>query len=81
MVAMKWGRPTTPLVLFSQQRQTLLNWTRRRKPEQALGLCMPTSYWLAPAVSSLPTVGKWRSRFLRAESMDCWMNLVPPAYG
>ena len=73
---MKRGRPTTPLVLSDPQRQTLLSWTRRRKSAQALALRAHIVLACASGKSntdvahamrcSLPTVGKWRARFLRA---------------
>jgi len=76
MGTMKRGRPTTPLVLSDPQRQTLLSWTRRRKSAQAVALRAHIVLACASGKSntevahamrcSLPTVGKWRSRFLRA---------------
>jgi transposase/transposase-like protein len=76
MSTMKRGRPIAPLVLSDEQRQMLLSWTRRRKSAQALAFRARVVLACARGMSntevareigcSLPTVGKWRSRFLRA---------------
>jgi transposase len=76
MSTLKRGRPTTPLVLSDPQQQTLSSWTRRRKSAQALALRAHIVLACASGKSntevaralgcSLPTVGKWRARFLRA---------------
>ena len=73
---MKRGRPITPLLLSDEQRQTLLGWTRRHKSAQALALRARIVLACASGLSntevacamrcSLPTVGKWRARVLRA---------------
>jgi transposase len=75
MSTMKRGRPITPLVLSEPQRQTLLSWTRRRNSAQALALRARIALACASGKSntevahslgcSLPTVGKWRARFVR----------------
>jgi transposase len=62
--------------LSDEQRNTLLSWTRRHKSAQALALRARIVLACASGKSntevahemrcSLPTVGKWRSRFLRA---------------
>lgn len=72
---MKRGRPIAPLVLSDAQRQTLLRWTRRHKSAQAPAFRARLILACAEGQSntevaremrcSLPTVGKWRSRFLR----------------
>ena len=76
---MQRGRPLTPLVLNEQQRATLVNWTQRRNSAQALALRARIVLACASGNSntvvaqelrcSLPTVGKWRSRF-RAAGVD-----------
>lgn len=73
---MKRGRPIPPLVLSDQQREMLLGWTRRRTSAQALAFRARLVLACASGLSntevarqmhcSLPTVGKWRSRFVRA---------------
>lgn len=75
MRRMKRGRPIVPLVLSDEQRETLLRWTRRHKSAQALALRArivlacgsgKSNTEVAHATRcSLPTVGKWRARFLR----------------
>jgi transposase len=73
MSTMQRGRPIPPLVLTDEQQDTLLSWTRRRNSAQALALRARIILACASGKSntvvaretgcSLPTVGKWRSRF------------------
>ena len=68
------GRPKAPLILTDQERETLVRWSRRAKSSQALALrcrivlaCATgaTNKQVATDLGvSLPTVGKWRSRFV-----------------
>jgi transposase/DNA-binding CsgD family transcriptional regulator len=68
------GRPKAPLILTDDERQTLTRWSRRAKSSQALALrcrivlaCATgaTNKQVAEQLGlSLPTVGKWRSRFV-----------------
>src|SRR4029453_16521770 len=68
------GRPKAPLILTDEERQTLVRWSRRAKSSQALALrcrigaaCPPRGAHKQVAAElgvSLPTVGKWRSRFV-----------------
>jgi transposase len=68
------GRPKAPLILTEDERQTLTRWSRRAKSAQALALrcrivlaCATgaTNKQVATDLGvSLPTVGKWRSRFV-----------------
>jgi len=75
MSTMKRGRPTPTLVLSDEQREILLSWTRRRNSAQALAFrarivlaCAAGESNTAVAEQmrcSLPTVGKWRARFVQ----------------
>jgi transposase len=68
------GRPKTPLVLSDDERQTLLAWSRRPTSAQRLALrarivlaCADgrSNTEVAATLSiTLPTVGKWRQRFV-----------------
>src|SRR5271167_2818542 len=68
------GRPKTPLVLSEDERQTLLNWSKRPTSAQRLALRARIVLACAEGRSNtevaatlkitLPTVGKWRQRFL-----------------
>ncbi len=68
------GRPKAPLILTADERQTLLAWSGRPTSAQRLGLrsrivlaCAEgrTNTEVAAALKiTLPTVGKWRQRFL-----------------
>jgi transposase len=72
---MAGGRPKQPLVLSDEERAQLKRWTRRPKTSQRLALrsrivlaCAQgdTNTEVAEALGvSMPTVGKWRKRFLR----------------
>lgn len=70
----KRGRSEGELVLTGQERDQLVRWSRRAKSSQALalrsrsvlacgeGLC--NTAVAATVGVSLPTVGKWRARFV-----------------
>lgn len=70
------GRPLQPLTVTAQQRATLQAWTQRRTTAQALALRARIILHAATGASntmiarqervSLPTVGKWRARFVTA---------------
>ncbi len=72
---MAGGRPTEPLVLTDEERGQLERWARRPKTSQRLALrsrivlaCGKGSSNTDVALElgiSMPTVGKWRARFLR----------------
>jgi len=72
---MRMGRPLAPLALTDDDRSTLEQWSRRRTTAQALALRARIVLLAATGLSntevaralhvSLPTVGKWRSRFVR----------------
>ena len=71
---MRPGRPTPPLTITVEERETLERWTRRPKTAQALAQrarmilgCADGKTNTAVAAElrvSKPTVGKWRARFL-----------------
>lgn len=68
------GRPMAELVLSEAERVMLTRWQRRRKSSQALALRARIVLACARGLRnkdvaaelgvSLPTVGKWRSRFV-----------------
>jgi hypothetical protein len=68
------GRPKAPLILTDDEHQTLERWSRRAKSAQALALRCRIVLGCATGATnkqvatdlgvSLPTVGKWRSRFV-----------------
>src|SRR4029450_3931678 len=68
------GRPKAPLILTDDEQEALTRWSRRAKSSQALGLrCRIVLAGATGAANkqvaaelgvSLPTVGKWRSRFV-----------------
>ncbi|HKF89241.1 MAG TPA: IS630 family transposase, partial [Propionibacteriaceae bacterium] len=68
------GRPKAPLILTDDEQETLVRWSRRAKSAQALALRCRIVLACATGVTnkqvaaelgvSLPTVGKWRSRFV-----------------
>lgn len=76
---MRTGRPMPPLTLSSDERETLERWARRPKTAQAVAqrarlvlICAegrPNTAVAAALRVSLPTVGKWRRRFL-AQRLD-----------
>ena len=67
------GRPTVPIVLSDDERQTLDRWARRRTSSQALALRCRIVLACAEGLSNLEagtrlgvhaaTIGKWRGRF------------------
>jgi transposase len=67
------GRPTVPIVLSDDERQTLERWSRRRTSSQALALRCRIVLACAEGLSNVEagtrlgvhaaTVGKWRGRF------------------
>jgi transposase len=69
------GRPTTPIVLTEEERQTLQRWARRPTSSQALALRCRMVLACAEGLSNVEagtrlgvhekTVGKWRARFLQ----------------
>lgn len=69
------GRPKAPLTLTETERETLENWTRRRKTAQALALRARLVLLCAEGLSNLEvafrlkvckaTVCRWRGRFVR----------------
>jgi transposase len=71
----KTGRPKAELVLTGEERETLMRLSRRAKSSQALALRCRIVLACAEGLSNLevaqrlgvtrPTVGKWRSRFVR----------------
>lgn len=71
---MKTGRPLRELVLSDDEREKLEQWTRRPKTSQRLALRSRIVLACASGLSNtevarrlhvtMPTVGKWRSRFL-----------------
>ena len=68
------GRPTPPIVLTDEERQTLQRWAKRPTSSQALALRCRIVLACAQGLSNVQasdrlgvhekTVGKWRSRFL-----------------
>lgn len=68
------GRPTPPIVLTDEERQTLQRWAKRPTSSQALALRCRIVLACAQGLSNVEasdrlgvhekTVGKWRSRFL-----------------
>ena len=72
---MALGRPLAPLTVLPAERQRLLEWSRRPKTAQALGLRARIVLLCAAGHSNsevarrvqvcLATVGKWRQRFLQ----------------
>ena len=72
---MRTGRPMVPLTLTPGERETLEQWTRRRKTAQALALrarivlaagAGRTNTAIAAELRvKKQTVGKWRARFLQ----------------
>jgi len=72
---MRTGRPTPPVVLTAEERQTLEQWARR--PTTAQGLAQRARLVLACASTKTngdiaaaagvtrQTVGRWRHRFVR----------------
>jgi transposase len=74
VVVVERGRPRQPLVLTDEERETLTRWARRRSSAQALAQRSRIVLACAEGLSntdvaaregvSLPTVGKWRKRFL-----------------
>src|SRR5262245_47780680 len=75
MRRMRLGRPLKPFVLTNDERTTLESWARRRTTAQALALRARIVLQAADGASNTviarhervtrPTVGKWRTRFLR----------------
>jgi transposase len=71
----KTGRPKTALILTDEERETLTRWSRRARSSQALALRCRIVLACADGLSNVevarrlgltrPTVGKWRSRFVR----------------
>lgn len=76
---MRRGRPTPPVILSMEERETLLRWARRPKTAQALAQRARLILACAEGQSntdvcvalgtSMPTVCKWRRRFL-AQRLD-----------
>jgi transposase len=71
----KTGRPKAELVLTDEEHDTLTRWSRRAKSAQALALRCRIVLACADGLSNVevagrlgvtrPTVGKWRSRFVK----------------
>src|SRR2546421_7096087 len=69
------GRPKAELVLTVEEREQLRRWARRRQSAQALALRCRIVLACADGLSNVevadrlgvsrPTVGKWRSRFVK----------------
>jgi transposase len=83
----KTGRPKAELVLSDTERTQLVRWARRRKSAQDLALRSKIVLACADGLSnvevaaqckcSLPTVGKWRSRFV-ADRLDGLADVPRP---
>lgn len=79
VVVVERGRPKQPVVLTDEEYEVLSGWARRRKTAQALAMRARIVLACAQGLSntdvaaaegvSLPTVGKWRRRFL-AQRLD-----------
>ncbi len=84
---MRTGRPKKPLILTTDERETLRQWARRRKTAQALALrarivllCakdLPNTQVARQLGVCGPTVGKWRERF-RLHRLDGLMDEPRP---
>ncbi|HAP06876.1 MAG TPA: IS630 family transposase [Planctomycetaceae bacterium] len=84
---MAGGRPKTALLLSDDERETLEHWARRRKTSQALALrsrivlaCgqgQDNKQVASLLKVSMPTVGKWRKRFIE-ERLDGLMDEPRP---
>ena len=79
---MRRGRPIPPVILSSEERETLERWRRRHSTSQALALRARIVLGSAEGATNTAiakelrltkqTVGKWRSRFLvRRPAFSC----------